>query len=293
MTVFVVVVRIHLKFGSLRAAFGTYGFCFRFLLRSHCRNTEFAKLQVSFYPEKSCASTDERTIELHAHITGLYVFDNIVFLAFVSQFHHLLVEFERRFGVVIHSEVHFVAHRAVYVHLNFHIELWYKVRSLTFGKCRVFHTVVLHAQNNFRRALRFNLHTTRAKNFIGRTDIEFHVGHRKLIFVIDRSRGVFFFPVILNFLFGRKFFVLFAGHHKRSGDFHASCVGFEYIISGGGIVFHYRFNIFGLTFFERIAGAQIGCSIVFETFLTKYGYRIGWGRHSRFLSNIRFVHVQY
>ena len=199
--VFVIIVSIHFKFGSLRTSFGTYGFCFRFLLRSHCRNAQFAKLQVSFYPEKCCASANKRTVELHAYITGLYVFDNVVFLTFVGKFYHLLVEFERRFGVVIHSEVHFVAHRAVYVHLNFHIELWYKVRSLTFGKCRVFHTVVLHAQNNFRRTLCLDLYTAGAKNFIGRTDIEFHVGHRKFIFVIDRSGGVFFFPVILNFLF--------------------------------------------------------------------------------------------
>ena len=174
--VIVVLVNFDFERDGLCASFGTYGLRFGLLLGGERRNAQLAKLQIGFDTEKRCASGNERPVELHAHISGFDILDYIIFLALESQFSQLLVEVKRGFGVVIQSEIDFIAHRSGYVHLNFLIEVRYVGAACTLRKNRIVDKITFETENEFCRSLCFDLHTTRSKNFIGRPEAEFHIG---------------------------------------------------------------------------------------------------------------------
>ena len=61
---------------------------------------------------------DERRTGSHAHITGLDVLDDFIFLAFIGQFEVLGVEIKCRAGVIGHVEAHLITHSGSDIGLN-------------------------------------------------------------------------------------------------------------------------------------------------------------------------------
>ena len=91
-------------------------------------------MQTDLHAEQSLRTADEGAVQVHGDVTALDVLNDIVFLAFVGEFEVLLVETERRLGVVVEAEVQLVTDFTVDGCLNLLIEIEDVVVARTLGK---------------------------------------------------------------------------------------------------------------------------------------------------------------
>ena len=175
MPVFVVIVGIDRKFRCLRAAFCVDGLRFRILLRSQCRNREFAKLHCCFQTEQCSASPNERRTCCHRHVSGLNRFYDFILFPVVFQFQIFRIKVERRIRVVRHVEFQFAAHRRVHRRLYLLIEIEIRFPPCACRQCGVVGLVRFYSHLYLDRTLRLQLHSARAKHLIQRSEGEFHV----------------------------------------------------------------------------------------------------------------------
>ena len=111
--VLVVTVNVHLILRHLCAAFAAHTLAFRVLLRHQCLHFQLAELQSYLHAKQRLRAADKTAVQIHRNVTAFYRLDDIVFFAFVCKFQVLLVETERRLGVVVQVEVQLVANLAV------------------------------------------------------------------------------------------------------------------------------------------------------------------------------------
>ena len=116
--VLVVFVGLDVEFVGLRTALGVHCLGFTVLLRNQSCGGEFTELQLGLHTEQGSATMNQGRSGSHAHITGLDVLDDFVFLALVGQFQVLAVEIKGSSRIIGHVKAHLVAHRSRDIGLN-------------------------------------------------------------------------------------------------------------------------------------------------------------------------------
>ena len=218
MSVLVVTVTGYIELSHLRTAFAADGLRFAVLLRDEGLDTELTELEVGLDTEQSLAAADERTVQVHGHITRLDGLDDIVLFSFVVQFEVLLVEGEGCLGVVGEVEVHFGTHFSLDAGLYLLVEVEDVVIARAQSERRVRYVLVLESEQQFGGPLHLKLYTTRAEHFVCRADVELHVGNVELGLVVMLHLAYLLLPITVHDLPLRILVVLLLREHVGCGN---------------------------------------------------------------------------
>ena len=83
MAVLVVVIASDIETGQLRTTFAAHRLRLAVLLRNQGLDLQLTELQVRLDTKQRLATADERTRQVHRHVTCFDALDDVVFLAFV------------------------------------------------------------------------------------------------------------------------------------------------------------------------------------------------------------------
>ena len=179
--VLLVVGDIHLEGGGLYTTLRRDALRRRLLLREHRLQLQFAELHIRPDTKEARCALHQGVVRGERHVTRLNQFNDLVFLAFVFQFQVLGVEVERGVGVVVQVHVQLVAHLAVHAQVDLLVEVEGGGLTVTDGQRGVVDTLQVRADLQFGRSLCLDAHTAGAKDLLGRSQVEVHVGKRELV----------------------------------------------------------------------------------------------------------------
>ena len=249
MAVFVVLVGGDFKGGGLYSASGVDNGRFRFLLREHCAHAQLAKLQVGFDSEKCSSSVDEGVFGSYAYVSGFDVFDDFVFMALIGQSDAFGVEIESGVGVVIESEIDFVAYFGVYVELYLAVEVKGVSPAGACGKHGVVDVGLLKPCGEFYRPLCGYLYSARSENIFQDVAVSANIEQRKGFFLggflLFVPEGVPLFEIDAVELLGGVVHIL-CGSHCEGGayGFSADFV-LKNVTVGFGVVVYFGLDVGG------------------------------------------------
>ncbi|MPM80620.1 hypothetical protein SDC9_127670 [bioreactor metagenome] len=86
---------------------------------------------------------------MHTDVTSLDAPDDVIFITFIVELHHLLVKIKSRLRVVVHVEIDLVAYRSGNIHLYFFIEIEHGIRAHPFRQGRIIQFVGFYSENQF------------------------------------------------------------------------------------------------------------------------------------------------
>ena len=203
----------------LRTAAGAHRLHLGVLLRDKGRGREFAKLHLCLDAKQSRATTNERRTGGHAHIAGLEILDNLVFLAFIGKLQVLVVKLKGGIGIVSHVEFHLVAHRGCYGGLDLLLEVEISFFTRRDREGGIIGFVHFHAHVDCSRPLGFQLHAARAEDGIERPEAKLHVEKIEGRLLAGRvgSHGIFL-PVILYHRLAQGRVVVLVAVEQEGGD---------------------------------------------------------------------------
>ena len=114
--------------------------------------------------------------------------------------------------------------------------------------------LMLKAQSQFCRPLQLELYAARAKDFVGCTDIELHIGDVEFLLVVMFYGRDFLLPILLHSLLLCVLVVFFSRHEIGRSDIHIADFGVDNVIACSGLVFYFGFYVIGILQIERRNG---------------------------------------
>ena len=226
MAVLLVVGRVYFEWCELCATFRRHTLRRALFLRGHQLQLEFAKLQVGAQAEERAGALHERRVAGERYVTAFHELYDLILLAVVLQLHVLRVEVEGGVGVVVQVHVHLVAHLTVDVEVNLLVEVHRCLVAVAHRQRGVVYLLVGGAKLQLGRTLRSYAHTARTEYFLGRSEVEVHVG--KVEFLL--SLGLVDLVVLRTevgvarmLLAPLEIFV--GGHHERRGEIRSPKLG--------------------------------------------------------------------
>ena len=239
MAVFLVVGDIDFEGGELHAAFRRHARGVRLLLRDDGLEFQLAKLHVGAEAEEGTGAGDERGVAGERDVAAFDELDDFVFLAFVFQLHALGVEVESGVGVVVDVHVHLVAYLAVDAEVDFLVEVKGGGLAVADGQRGVVDVLERGAKLQFRRSLGLDAHAARAEDFLGRAEVEMHVGEVELL--LPLALGDFFVLRLEKLVHGAALApleILVVGHHRGRPYIGASHLVADDVAVEGVVVLH-------------------------------------------------------
>ena len=216
--VLIILVGLDVEIVGLRTASGAHRLRFAVLLRHQSRGSEFTKLQLGLHTKQGGATMDERRSRSHAHVTGLDVLDDLVFLALVSQFQILAVEIKSRSRVIRHVEAHLVTYRSGDIGLNLLIKIKVGLASLRHHQSGVIGRIALHTHVDDHRTGSFQLHSAGAENLLQRSHAKLHLQEVKRILLLALCALGILLTVILHHRTPEIHITEFVRRHDIGGD---------------------------------------------------------------------------
>ena len=192
-SVLLIVGHIDLEGCELHASLRRHALRRRFLLRQDGLQLQFAKLHIGAHTEEAAGTADERRVGGERHVACLHELDDLVFLAVVLQLHVLRVVVEGGVGVVVEVHVHLVAHLSVDVEVDLLIKLHHRGLAVADGQRGVVHTLLVDAKLQLGSSLRAHSDASGTEDFLGRSQVEVHVGEVKFLL----SLGLVYLVVLL------------------------------------------------------------------------------------------------
>ena len=242
-TVLVITINRHLKTGRLCTTFARYRLALAVLLRQQCLHAQLAKLQIRLNTKQRRTSLYQTAIQVHRHITRLYRLNNIILFPLEIQFQVLLIKAERRLRIIVHIEVQLIAHLTIHTQLNLLIKIEYVIIARTLCQRRIIHILMLKTKQQFRRTLQLQLHATRTKHLIRRTDIKLHIGNIKLALVVMFHLTNLPLPILPQLLTFRVRAILFRSHHIRGSNLHIANASTHHIAVGSRVILYRSIHI--------------------------------------------------
>ncbi len=213
------------------------------LLADKGLDTQFAELQIGLDTEKCLTARNKGRVQIHRHIPRLNGLDDVILLPLVGEFEVLLIERETGFGIVIEVEIQFIAHLAIDIDLYLLIEIEDVVVAGTDGKTRVAYILVLEAEEQLGRTLHLELHAAGAKDLVGRTDIEFHIGDVEFLLVVMLYLAYLLLPVAVHHLLLDIGTIFLGRHEVRRSNVRITYTGVHYIAARSRVVGNLRHDI--------------------------------------------------
>ena len=167
-------------------------------------------------------------------------------MSFEVQLQVLLIEAERRLGIVAHVEVQLIAHLTVYAQLYLLVEIKDVIVSRTLCERGVVNELVFEAEEQFCRTLQFHLHAAGTKDFVCGTDIELHIGDIEFAFVVVFYFAYFALPVFPHFLSFGVGAVFGFGHHVGGSNLHIAYACPHHIAACCGVILYGCLHILGV-----------------------------------------------
>ena len=152
--VLIILVHRDAEFSGLWTATTAHGLWLTLLLWDECRCLQFAELQLGLDTEQCRTTVYQRRTRGHAHVTGLDVLDNLIFLALISKFKILAVEVKCRSRIVGHVELHLVPDSGWHIGLDLLIKVKISLATLWDRQRRVVSRIGLDAHVDDHRTCR-------------------------------------------------------------------------------------------------------------------------------------------
>ena len=242
-TILVITINRHLKTGRLRATLTRHRLALAILLRQQGLYTQLTKFQICLYTEQRRTSLYQTAVQVHRHITRLYRLNDIILFALEIQLQVLLIKTKGGLRVVVHIKVQLIAHLTIHTQLNLLVKIKYIVVARTLCQRRIIHILMFEAKQQFRRTLQFQLHATRAKQFVCGTDIKFHIGNIKFALVIVLHLTYLPLPILSHLLTFRVRAILLCRHHVGGCYLHIANAGTHHIAVGRRIILYRSIHI--------------------------------------------------
>ena len=244
--VLLVVRYVHLEGSHLRAALSRNALRRRFLLRHHRLQLQLSELQVGAYTEQARCSPHQRRVGGERHVAAFHQLDDLVFLAVVFQFHVLGVVVERGIGVVVQVHVHLVAHLSVDAQVNLLVEVHRRGLAVADRQRRIVHILHRGTQLQLSRSLRLHAHTARTEYFLGRPQVEVHIGEVELLLALGLvNLVVLLAEEIAAQLSVAPFPELLGGHQHRRAQIAATHLRADEITSQRVVILHLLLDVLG------------------------------------------------
>ena len=149
-----------------------------------------------------------------------------------------MVETERRLGVITEVEVQSRTYLSLNARLDLLVEIEDVVVSRAQRKRRVRDILMFEAEEQLRTSLHLQLHTAGTEHFIGRTDVELHIGDIKFLLVVMLYLADFLLPIPVHQLPLRVLIILVLRQHIRRGDIRVADLRTDDIGTGLRLIFH-------------------------------------------------------
>ena len=182
--VLLVVGHVDLEGCGLRAALGGDALRRRLLLRQDRLQLQLAELPVGAQAEERCSAVDKRVVRGERDVAGLDELDDLVLLALIFQLEVLCVEVEGGVGVVVEVHVHLVAHLTVDREVDLLVEVEGRRLAVADGQRGVVDVLQRGTHLQLGRALCLHADAARAEDFLGRAEVEVHVGEVELVLAL-------------------------------------------------------------------------------------------------------------
>ena len=250
--VLLVVGGINVEGGGLCASLRRHALGGGFLLREHCLQLQFAKLQVGAHTKERTGTLDERGVGGKGHIARLYQLNDFVFLSLIAQFDVLGVKVKGGIGVVVQVQVHLVAHLAIEVQVYLFVKVKRLGLPVSDGQRGVVDAFQVGTHLEFCRSLCLDAHAAGTKYLLGWSKVELHVAERELLLALTGSVLCIFFPeecLCLPVL--RPPHILLGAHQHRCVEIGVSHLGAQHIASQRVVIHHLRFQVVGCLQVER------------------------------------------
>ena len=149
-----------------------------------------------------------------------------------------MVKGEGSFGVVAHVQVQLIAHLTIDIHLNLLVEIKDVVVSRAFCQRWVIHILMLETKEQLCRTLHFQSHTTRAKHFICRTDIELHIRNVEFALIVMLYFTDLRLPILSHLFAFAVGAILVHGHHIWCSNVHISDARVHDVVARYWVILH-------------------------------------------------------